>query len=200
MKSLKKYLKESETYGIWDSEPTDRTEMGESCGKLKEATMSDIPHEIDDQIHKLKDMRFDLEETQKNWKLAGLDTTPLSNVITGINELIHSMYNNGAKLADQEVINEAERLSMGIGFKNISGKIDWDLGKDDVRLCMKGVGANYYAYDNEALKAKNAGGAEWSKWVDTKWESVKDKLFSLADKFDNDVLKIMTQSGFKKKL
>lgn len=73
---------------------------------LKEATMSDIPHEIDDQIHKLKDMRFELEETEKNWKLAGLDTKPLLDVITSINNLIENMYSNGAKLADQEVIKE----------------------------------------------------------------------------------------------
>lgn len=74
---------------------------------LAEATMSDIPHEIDDQIHKLKDMRFELEETEKNWKLAGLDTKPLLDVITSINNLIENMYSNGAKLADQEVIKEA---------------------------------------------------------------------------------------------
>ena len=74
---------------------------------LAEATMSDIPHEIDDQIHKLKDMRFELEETEKNWKLAGLDTKPLLDVITSINNLIENMYSNGAKLADQEVIKES---------------------------------------------------------------------------------------------
>ena len=70
---------------------------------LKEATMSDIPHEIDDQIHKLKDMRFELEETEKNWKLAGLDTKPLLDVISSINNLIENMYSNGAKLADQTI-------------------------------------------------------------------------------------------------
>ena len=74
---------------------------------LSEATMSDIPHEIDDQIHKLKDMRFELEETEKNWKLAGLDTKPLLDVITSINNLIEIMYSNGAKLANQEIIKEA---------------------------------------------------------------------------------------------
>lgn len=78
---------------------------------LSEATMSDIPHEIDDQIHKLKDMRFDLEETEKNWKLAGLDTKPLLDVINSINGLIENMYNNGAKLADQEVVKEDVTLN-----------------------------------------------------------------------------------------
>ena len=70
---------------------------------LAEATMSDIPHEIDDQIHKLKDMRFELEETQKNWKLAGMDTTPLSNIISEINKLIEVMYSKGANLANQTI-------------------------------------------------------------------------------------------------
>lgn len=70
---------------------------------LKEATMSDIPHEIDDQIHKLKDMRFELEETEKNWKLAGMDTNPLSDIISEINKLIEVMYAKGANLANQTI-------------------------------------------------------------------------------------------------
>lgn len=70
---------------------------------LTEATMSDIPHEIDDQIHKLKDMRFDLEETQKNWNLAGMDTNPLSEIIEEINKLIEVMYAKGANLANQTI-------------------------------------------------------------------------------------------------
>lgn len=92
---------------------------------LKEATMSDIPHEIDDQIHKLKDMRFDLEETEKNWKLAGLDTKPLLDVINSINGLIENMYNNGAKLADQEVVKEDVTLNSKEAVKYVE-----DFGKD----------------------------------------------------------------------
>jgi hypothetical protein len=70
---------------------------------LTEATMSDIPHEIDDQIHTLKDMRFDVEETQKNWDLAGMDTKPMDDITSEINKLISVMYQKGAELADQEI-------------------------------------------------------------------------------------------------
>lgn len=70
---------------------------------LIEATMSDIPHEIDDQIHTLKDMRFDVEETQKNWDLAGMDTKPMDDITSEINNLISVMYQKGAELADQEI-------------------------------------------------------------------------------------------------
>lgn len=166
---------------------------------LKEATMSDIPHEIDDQIHKLKDMRFELEETEKNWKLAGLDTKPLLDVISSINNLIENMYSNGAKLADQEVIKEAKEASTGIELENIRGKIDWRFDSDELAMGMTGKGMSYYTYDDKALKAKTAGGADWSKWVNSSWESTKKKLLALADKFDSDVLKVMNQSGFKKR-
>jgi len=75
----------------------------ENSNILSEATMSDIPHEIDDQIHTLKDMRFDIEETEKNWDLAGMDTKPMDNIKNSINDLIEIMYQNGAELADQEI-------------------------------------------------------------------------------------------------
>ena len=70
---------------------------------LTEATMSDIPHEIDDQIHTLKDMRFDIEQTQKNWDLAGMDTTPMDDITSEINHLVSVLYQKGAELADQEI-------------------------------------------------------------------------------------------------
>lgn len=76
-------------------------EVSEST--LTEATMADIPHEIDDQIHTLKDMRFDVEETQKNWDLAGMDTKPMDDITSEINNLISVMYQKGAELADQEI-------------------------------------------------------------------------------------------------
>ena len=83
-----------------DSEE-DSEEVSEST--LTEATMADIPHEIDDQIHTLKDMRFDVEETQKNWNLAGMDTKPMDDITSEINNLISVMYQKGAELADQEI-------------------------------------------------------------------------------------------------
>ena len=70
---------------------------------LTEAKMADIPHEIDDQIHTLKDMRFDIEQTQKNWDLAGMDTTPMDDINSEINHLVSVLYQKGAELADQEI-------------------------------------------------------------------------------------------------
>ena len=70
---------------------------------VKEATMNDIPHEIDDQIHTLKDMRFELEQTKKNWNIAGVETQPMDEVLTNIDGLIASLYQNGAKMADDEI-------------------------------------------------------------------------------------------------
>jgi len=70
---------------------------------MLEATMNDIPHEIDDQIHTLKDMRFELEQTKKNWNIAGLETQPMDAILQQIDELIASLYQNGAKMADDEV-------------------------------------------------------------------------------------------------
>ena len=84
-----------------DSEEVIQDNVEEST--LTEATMSDIPHEIDDQIHTLKDMRFDVEETEKNWKLAGMDTKPMDDIDSEINHLISVMYQKGAELADQEI-------------------------------------------------------------------------------------------------
>ena len=74
--------------------------IGES---MKEATMNDIPHEIDDQIHTLKDMRFELEQTKKNWNIAGVETQPMDEVLKKIDDLIASLYQNGAKMADDEI-------------------------------------------------------------------------------------------------
>lgn len=70
---------------------------------ITEAVMNDIPHEIDDQIHTLKDMRFDLEQTKKNWNIAGVDTQPMDKVLSDIDGLIASLYQNGAKMADDEI-------------------------------------------------------------------------------------------------
>lgn len=76
------------------------------CNKkesVTEAVMNDIPHEIDDQIHTLKDMRFELEQTKKNWNIAGVETQPMDQVLKDIDGLIASLYQNGAKMADDEI-------------------------------------------------------------------------------------------------
>lgn len=70
---------------------------------VTEAVMNDIPHEIDDQIHTLKDMRFELEQTKKNWNIAGVETQPMDQVLKDIDGLIASLYQNGAKMADDEI-------------------------------------------------------------------------------------------------
>lgn len=70
---------------------------------LHEATMSDIPHEIDDKIHDLGDMRFDLEQTRKNWDLSGVELEPLDDILEKIDDLVQNMYDNGALLADDTV-------------------------------------------------------------------------------------------------
>lgn len=70
---------------------------------IAEATMNDIPHEIDDVVHKLKDLRFDMEELIKTWEKANMDLVPLHEILNGINSLIEVVYNNGAKLADQQI-------------------------------------------------------------------------------------------------
>ncbi len=74
---------------------------------LTEATMNDIPHEIDDQIHTLKDMRFELEQTKKNWNIAGVETQPMDKILGDIDGLIASLYHNGATMADDELIKDA---------------------------------------------------------------------------------------------
>lgn len=107
---------------------------------LKEATMSDIPHEIDDQIHKLKDMRFELEETQKNWDLAGMDTTPLSNIINEINKLIEVMYSKGANLANQ-TIKESNKMK---SFKQFLKESVSDIPSDLRDLVNKHCGMSKF--------------------------------------------------------
>ena len=73
---------------------------------MKEAVMNDIPHEIDDQIHTLKDMRFELEQTKKNWNIAGVETQPMDQILKDIDGLIASLYHNGAVMADDELTKE----------------------------------------------------------------------------------------------
>jgi len=70
---------------------------------LVEATMNDLPHEIDEPIHALKDIRFDLEQTEKNWDLAGIETEPLDDILANIDDLVAKIYKNGAKLADEQL-------------------------------------------------------------------------------------------------
>lgn len=70
---------------------------------ITEATMNDIPHEIDDVVHQLKSIRFDMEELIKTWEKANMDLAPLHEILNGVNSLIEVVYNNGAKLADQQI-------------------------------------------------------------------------------------------------
>lgn len=78
-------------------------DLPETSMPVTEAVMNDIPHEIDDQIHTLKDMRFELEQTKKNWDIAGVETQPMDEVLSNIDGLIASLYQNGAKMADDEI-------------------------------------------------------------------------------------------------
>ncbi len=100
----------SDKYGI-NFDDTEN-ETCPDCGKeicvcdkesITEAVMNDIPHEIDDQIHTLKDMRFELEQTKKNWDIAGVETQPMDAVLNDIDGLIASLYQNGAKMANDEI-------------------------------------------------------------------------------------------------
>lgn len=86
--------------------------------KLTEATMNDIPHEIDDVVHCLKNLRFDMEELHKTWEQAQMDLAPLDNIILGLNSLIKTVYTEGAKLADQKVgVNQRESALVEVGVK-----------------------------------------------------------------------------------
>ena len=78
-------------------------DLPETSMPVTEAVMNDIPHEIDDQIHTLKDMRFELEQTKKNWDIAGVETQPMDEVLSNIDGLIASLYQNGAKMTDDEI-------------------------------------------------------------------------------------------------
>ena len=69
---------------------------------LAEATMNDIPHEIDDVVHDLAANRTRMEDLRKTWEAAHFaDLTPLDAIIKGLEELTKLVYDNGALLADQ---------------------------------------------------------------------------------------------------
>ena len=139
---------------------------------LKEATMSDIPHEIDDQIHKLKDMRFELEETQKNWKLAGMDTNPLSDIISEINKLIEVMYSKGANLANQ-AIKESNKMK---SFKQYLKESVSDIPNDLRDLVNKHCGMSKFTKEIYDASHKDLNELEMSD-VDIK----SGKKISTAD-------------------
>ena len=78
---------------------------------LKEAKMSEIPHEIDDVVHGLAQSRVDMEHLRKTWESAGFsDLTPLDDIIKGLVDLTTLVYNKGALLSDQIVGSEAKPL------------------------------------------------------------------------------------------
>lgn len=76
--------------------------------QLHEATMADIPHEIDDGIHELGNMRHDLEQTKKNWDLSGIEIEPLDDLLAGIDDLVNKFYKNGAAIADDQLATAEE--------------------------------------------------------------------------------------------
>lgn len=75
---------------------------------LAEATMNDIPHEIDDVVHDLASNRTKMEDLRKTWEAAHFeDLTPLDAIIKGLEELTKLVYDNGALLADQLIGSKA---------------------------------------------------------------------------------------------
>lgn len=71
---------------------------------LTEATMNDIPHEIDDTVHALASERVRLEDLRKTWEAAGFkDLTALDDIIKGLVDLTTLVYTKGAYLADQKI-------------------------------------------------------------------------------------------------
>ena len=75
---------------------------------LAEATMNDIPHEIDDVVHDLAANRTRMEDLRKTWEAAHFaDLTPLDAIIKGLEELTKLVYDNGALLADQLIGSKA---------------------------------------------------------------------------------------------
>ena len=54
---------------------------------LAEATMNDIPHEIDDVVHDLAANRTRMEDLRKTWEAAHFaDLTPLDAIIKGLED------------------------------------------------------------------------------------------------------------------
>ena len=71
---------------------------------ISEATMSDIPHEIDDVVHSLAQERIRMEDLYRTWETAGFhDLSPLDKIITGLRELTELVYEQGCLLADQKL-------------------------------------------------------------------------------------------------
>ena len=60
---------------------------------LKEAKMSEIPHEIDSVIHSLAQIRIDMEHLRDTWSAAGFsDLTPLAEIINGVVDLTNFVW------------------------------------------------------------------------------------------------------------
>lgn len=71
---------------------------------ISEATMSDIPHEVDDVVHALAQERIRMEDLYRTWETAGFnDLSPLDKIITGLRELTELVYEQGCLLADQQL-------------------------------------------------------------------------------------------------
>lgn len=71
---------------------------------LTEATMNDIPHELDDVVHELAELRTKLEDLHKTWEAAGFaNLAPLDEITKGVEALTKLVYDNASLLADQEI-------------------------------------------------------------------------------------------------
>lgn len=143
-----------------DDEEDDSEErvFGESV--KTEATMNDIPHEIDDKIHGIRDMIFDLEETKKNWELSGIDTKPLDALIGDFGNVISSLYDNGAKLADETLAAKAEAPASEEEKKEEpaeeekTDEAESEEKKESVEVKKEGTG-NFWMFDGSNLAFDN---------------------------------------------
>lgn len=144
-----------------EEEPTDdETEEDEEDSRVfgesvvKEATMADIPHEIDDPIHCLRDIIFRLEETKKNWELSGIDVQPLEDIIANTNDLIECMYENGAKLGDEKLAAKtSEEASEASEEKEDDSEEESEEKKESVEM-KEGTG-NFWMFDGRNLAFDN---------------------------------------------
>lgn len=100
---------------------------------LKEAKMSEIPHEIDNVIHFLAQIRIDMEHLQTTWASAGFsDLTPLAEIIKGVVDLTNFVYMQGALLADQQIGKQpAEGLPVPVEAPVVAQKSEGSLKEDD---------------------------------------------------------------------
>ena len=94
---------------------------------LKEAKMSEIPHEIDSVIHSLAQIRIDMEHLRDTWSAAGFsDLTPLAEIINGVVDLTNFVYMQGALLADQQIGLKPEPAAPVVAAQETDGSLKED--------------------------------------------------------------------------